>query len=136
MKLFSILQHAIAFQWPYRDGITINQTIELSQDPDDSSLVRLRATPPVSSEGSGEVADGSEALEIEFDRNGRERSRRLWPMKYPAWDKRDAADIDKAMAEAEEKAAIAVEAAKQETSSKEEPDELDALSKPKAKKSK
>lgn len=134
MRLFSILQQPLTLQWPYRDGITINQTVELSQDPDDTSILRLRATPPVSSEGSGEVADGSEALEIEFDRNGRERSRRLWPMKYPAWDKRDAADIDKAMVEAEERAAVVTEAAKQEPAA--DPDELDALSKPKAKKAK
>lgn len=103
MRLFSILQTAFLFRFNFApDAPTYG--LEFSEDPNDSSLTRLRAV----------ASDQSDAVEIEFDRNGRERSRRLWPMKYPAWDRRDPAVIEKQIAKQEQDALDADVAAETE----------------------
>lgn len=107
MRLFSILQHTlpIAFQ-----GGHFQQAIEFSEDPNDSSNVRLRATQPTV---DGVMPDDGEAVEIVFDRNGRERSRRAWPLNLPAWETE--AETAKRLAK-EAEAAASVEAEPIDTS--------------------
>lgn len=108
MKMFSILQGGFTLSFPNGEKRELLQLVQLSEHPDDSSIVRIRITPPV--EMTAQAAEDASAIEITFDRNGRERSRRLWPMRYPAWDQREPADIDKALQEAQEKEAEALAA--------------------------
>lgn len=89
MKLFSILQQAVSISYPGDEGDK-EHVLLFSQDPNDSSLVRMRIEP----------SDSDEAVEITFTRNGGELSRRLWSKKYPAWDQRSPAEIDEAEAKA------------------------------------
>lgn len=93
MQIFSILQQNLLLQFPAIAGEPAKQqSIEFSHDPDDSSIVRLRLGPMVD---PGEPAPyGTVAIEIEFDRNGRIRRQRQWPVRYPAWDTRSPDDID------------------------------------------
>lgn len=100
MRMFSIIQSPLALFFPASDQA---QLVQFGEHPDDSSIVRMRITPP-SKEGAP-LADDAAAIEITFDRNGRERSRRLWPMLYPAWDQRDPADIDKELEDRQSKEA-------------------------------
>lgn len=94
MRLFSVINTALQLSFPYRDAAIV-QTVDFGQDPNDSSIVRMRITPPAPTGADISVLS---AIEIEFDRNGRERSRRLWPMKYQAWDSRDPAVIEEEIA--------------------------------------
>lgn len=94
MKLFSILQTTMLVQ--FAGSSRLQQSLDFSQDADDSSIVRLRITPP--QDGTDPLPDDAEALEFTFDRNGRVRDQRSWPMRYPAWDKREAATIEKEIA--------------------------------------
>lgn len=100
MRLFSVINTALQLSFPYRDAAIV-QTVDFGHDPNDSSIVRMRITPPAPTGADISVLS---AIEIEFDRNGRERSRRLWPMKYQAWDSRDPALIEEDLARAAEAA--------------------------------
>lgn len=102
MKLFAIQQCALQFQFAPGDDAP-SQYVVFSEDPEDSSNVRLRIT-PAAVVGKG-YEDDAQAVEIVFDRNGHERFRRWWPMKYAAWDTRAPTVI-----EAEEKARLKAEA--------------------------
>lgn len=105
MRIFSIQQACLVL--PFQVGDTrVTQSFDFSQDPDDSSIVRLRVTPPA--DDKEPLPDNALAKELEFDRNGRVRSERDWPMRYPAWDKRDPATIEEQIA-AEEAARAVVE---------------------------
>lgn len=95
MRLFSIQQVPLLLRFTI-GGETHSQLLDFGQHPEDSSIVRLRVTPPL--DGKKPLPDGAAALELEFDRNGRVRSERQWPMKYPAWDQRTPEEIEKAFA--------------------------------------
>lgn len=94
MRLFSIIQTTMLVQ--FAGSMRLQQSLDFSQDADDSSIVRLRITPP--QDAAEPIPDDAEALEFTFDRNGRVRDHRSWPMRYPAWDKREAATIEKDIA--------------------------------------
>lgn len=104
MKLFSIIQTSIDLRFS-EDPEAAVQTITFTEDPNDSSNVRMRITPP---------NDGhdNDAVEIVFDRNGRERERRLWPMRYLSWDQRDPDTIEAEIAKRDADALDAREDAK------------------------
>lgn len=97
MRLFSIQQVPLLLRFTI-GGEVHSQLLDFGQHPEDSSIVRLRVTPPLDSKKP--VPDDAAALELEFDRNGRVRSERQWPMKYPAWDQRTPEEIENVWADA------------------------------------
>jgi hypothetical protein len=96
MRIFSILQTSIALRFTDDKEADGGKAfgIAFGEDPDDSSIMRMRLVPP---------DDDGNAVEIKFDRNGRERSQRLWPLRYPAWSTKTPDELDKELAAAAEK---------------------------------
>lgn len=104
MRHFSILQTALAVVLDPDKPAT---SLTFTEDPNDSSIMRLRVA----------SAESDNAVELTFDRNGRQRGSRLWPTRYPAWSDKEPADLDKEA----EIAALAADQAAAEAADTEKP---------------
>lgn len=128
--LFSIRHQALLLEFSMGDR-KVRQSAEFSDDPNDSSVVRMRVTPP--NEVDGEMPEDAHAIELEFDRQGKWLSERKWPMKLPAWDRRTPEEIARAEEIASVVAARSEEIKASEAQADSEPVDTSEETQPKSK---